>query len=81
MLSEIEKDYAKEKERTRELSSENQLLTKYIDSLENESQGIQRGAGIPDLKTKQAQNRKLKQRMAHNGHCILSKYLARIFSF
>ena len=61
MLSEIEKDYAKEKERTRELSSENQQLNKYIDILENENLGIHRGAGIPDLKTKQAQNRKLKQ--------------------
>ncbi|XP_068748944.1 uncharacterized protein [Montipora capricornis] len=61
MLSEIEKDYAKEKERTRELSSENQQLNKYIDSLEKENLGIHREAGIPDLKTKQAQNRKLKQ--------------------
>ena len=31
MLSEIEKDYAREKERTRELNNENQQLTKYID--------------------------------------------------
>ena len=36
-------------------------LTTYIDSLENESLGIHRGTGIPDLKTKQAQNRKSKQ--------------------
>ena len=61
MLSEIEKDYAEEKERTRELSSENQQLNKYIASLENQNLGIHRGAGIPDLKIKQAQNRKLKQ--------------------
>ena len=61
MLSEIEKDYAREKERTRELNNENQQLTKYIDRLQNESLGIHRGAGIPDLKTKQAKNRKLKE--------------------
>ena len=34
MLSEIEKDYAREKERTRELNDENQQLTKYIDRLQ-----------------------------------------------
>ena len=34
---------------------ENQQLTKYIDRLQSESLGIHRGAGIPDLKTKQAQ--------------------------
>ena len=34
MLSEIEKDYAREKERTRELNNENQQLTKYIDRLQ-----------------------------------------------
>jgi len=61
MLSEIEKDYAREKERTRELNNENQQLTKYIDRLQNESLGTHRGAGIPDLKTKQAKNRKLKE--------------------
>ena len=52
MLSEIEKDYAREKERTRKLNNENQQLTKYIDRLQNEHLGIHRGAGIPDLKTK-----------------------------
>ena len=57
MLSEIEKDYATEKERTRKLSNENQQLTRYIDRLQNEHLGIQRGAGIPDLKTKQAQTK------------------------
>ena len=55
MLSEIEKDYAREKERTKKLNDENQQLTKYIDRLQNENLGIHRGAGIPDLKTKQAQ--------------------------
>ena len=55
MLSEIEKDYAREKERTRKLNNENQQLTKYIDRLQNENSGIHRGAGILDLKTKQAQ--------------------------
>ena len=55
MLSEIEKDYAREKERTKKLNNENQQLTKYIDRLQNENLGIHRGAGIPDLKTKQAQ--------------------------
>ena len=54
MFSEIENDYAREKDRRRELNNENQL-TKYIDMLQNESLGIHRGAGIPDLKTKQAQ--------------------------
>ena len=54
MFSEIENDYAREKDRRRELNNENQL-TKYIDTLQNESLGIHRGAGIPDLKTKQAQ--------------------------
>ena len=34
MLSEIEKDYAREKERKRELNNENQQLTKYIDRLQ-----------------------------------------------
>ena len=34
MLTEIEKDYAREKERTRELNNENQQLTKYIDRLQ-----------------------------------------------
>ena len=34
---------------------EYQQLTKYIDRLQNENLGIHRGAGIPDLKTKQAQ--------------------------
>ena len=34
MLSEIEKDYAREKERTRELNNENQQLTKDIDRLQ-----------------------------------------------
>ena len=34
MLSEIEKDYAREKKRTRELKNENQQLTKYIDRLQ-----------------------------------------------
>ena len=61
MLSEIEKDYAREKEKTSELKDENQQLIKYIDKLQNESLGINRGAGIPDLKTKQAKNRKLKE--------------------
>jgi len=61
MLSEIEKDYAKEKERTRELNNENQQLTNYIDRLQNESLGSHRGARIPELKTKQAKNRKLKE--------------------
>ena len=55
MLSEIEKDYAREKERTKKLNSENQQLTKYIDRLQSENLEIHRGAGIPDLKTKQAQ--------------------------
>ena len=54
MFSEIENDYAREEDRRRELNNENQL-TKYIDTLQNESLGIHRGAGIPDLKTKQAQ--------------------------
>ena len=54
MLSEIEKDYAREKERTRKLNNENQQLTKYIDMLQNEHSGIHWGAGIPDLKRKQA---------------------------
>ena len=54
MFSEIENDYAREKDRRRELNNENQL-TKYIDTLQNEGLGIHRGAGIPDLKTKQAQ--------------------------
>ena len=54
MFLEIENDYAREKDRRRELNNENQL-TKYIDRLQNESLGIHRGAGIPDLKTKQAQ--------------------------
>ena len=36
MLSEIEKDYARENERTRELNNENQQLAKYIDRLQNE---------------------------------------------
>ena len=52
MFSEIEN--AREKDGRRELNNENQL-TKYIDRLQNESLGIHRGAGIPDLKTKQAQ--------------------------
>ena len=34
MLSEIEKDYAREKKRTRELKNENQQLTKYIERLQ-----------------------------------------------
>ena len=54
MFSEIENDYAREKDRRREMNNENQL-TKYIDRLQNESLGIHRGAGIPDLKAKQAQ--------------------------
>ena len=58
MLPENEKDYAREKERTRELNNENQQLTKYIDRLQNKSLGIHRGAGIPDLKTKQAKKKK-----------------------
>ena len=36
-------------------------LTKYIDRIENESLEINTGAGIPDLKTKQAQNTTLKE--------------------
>ena len=68
MLSEIEKDYAREKEKTSELKDENQQLIKYIDRLQNESLGINRGAGIPDLKTKQAKNRKLKElKVAQNS--------------
>lgn len=59
MLSEMEKDHAREPERTKELENENQQRTKYIDRFENGRLGIYRGAGIPDLKTKQAQNRKL----------------------
>ena len=47
---------------------ENQQLTKYIDRLQSESLGIHRGAGIPDLKTKQAKNRKLKElKVAQNS--------------
>ena len=61
MLSEIENNNVEEQEKTKELEKENQQLIKYIDMLENESLGIHRGAGIPELKTKQAQNRKLKQ--------------------
>ena len=55
MLSEIEKHYVREKQRTRKLNNENQQLTKYIVRLQNGNLGIHRGAGIPDLKTKQAQ--------------------------
>ncbi|KAJ7393814.1 hypothetical protein OS493_003480 [Desmophyllum pertusum] len=61
MLSEIENNNVEEQEKSKELEKENQQLIKYIDMLENESLGIHRGAGIPELKTKQAQNRKLKQ--------------------
>ena len=39
MFSEIENDYAKEKDRRREMNNENQL-TKYIDRLQNESLGF-----------------------------------------
>ena len=60
MFSEIENDYAREKDRRRELNNENQR-TKYIDRLQNESLGIHRGARIPDLIAKQAQTKKLKQ--------------------
>ena len=55
MLSKIEKDYAREKERTKKLNNENQQLTKYVDRLQSENLGIHRGAGIPAIKTKQAQ--------------------------
>lgn len=61
MLSEIEKGYTREKEKTRELNNENQQLTKYIDRLQNESLGFHRGAGIPDLKTKQAKKMKIER--------------------
>jgi len=57
MLTEVEK----QQQKTQELESENKMLLKHIDMLENESLGIRRGARIPELKTKQAQNRKLKQ--------------------
>ena len=62
MLSEIKKDYAREKERTRKLNIENQQLTKYIDRLQNENLGIHRGAGIPDLKTKQNKHKQKTKR-------------------
>ena len=42
MLSEIEKHYVREKERTRKLNNENQQLTKYIDRLQNGNLGIHR---------------------------------------
>ena len=51
---------AREKERTRKLDNEYQQLTKYIDRLQNENLGIHRGAGIPNLKTKQAQTENYK---------------------
>ena len=62
MLSEMKKDYAREKERTRKLNIENQQLTKYIDRLQNENLGIHRGAGIPDLKTKQNKHKQKTKR-------------------
>ena len=62
MLAEVTTNYANEQKKLKEMEKENEQLVKYIDMLENESLGnFQRGAGIPDLKTRQAQNRKLKQ--------------------
>ena len=45
----------KEQDNEYQLDNEYQQLTKYIDRLQNENLGIHRGAGIPNLKTKQAQ--------------------------
>ena len=51
-----------EQEKLKELQKENDQLVKYIEKGENEILGIlPRGAGIPELKSRQAQNRKLKQ--------------------
>ena len=62
MLAKVTTNYANEQKKLTEMEKENEQLVKYIDMLENESLGnFPRGAGIPDLKTRQAQNRKLKQ--------------------
>ena len=59
MLLEIEKDYAREKERTGKLNNENQQLTKYID-LEWKLGDSQRGwNSTPQNKT--SINKKLKE--------------------
>ena len=62
MLAEVTTNYANEQKKIKGNGKGNEQLVKYIDMLENESLGnFPRGAGIPDLKTCQAQNRKLKQ--------------------
>ena len=56
MLSETEKDYVREKERTREQNNANQQLAKYIDRLQNESLGISRGAGMALIEAEYAKS-------------------------
>lgn len=62
IMSEVLANCNDEQEKLKELQKENDQLVKYIEKGENEILGIlPRGAGIPKLKSRQAQNRKLKQ--------------------
>ena len=62
MLAEVTNKYVTEQKKVEEMGKENEQLIKYIEQLQNESQGKPPiGAGIPQLKTRQSQNRKLKQ--------------------
>lgn len=61
IMSEVLANRNDEQKKLKELQKENDQLVKYIEKGENEILGIlPRGAGIPKLKSRQAQNRKLK---------------------
>ena len=62
IISELLANHNDEQEKLKELQKENDQLVNYIERGENEILRIlPRGAGIPELKSRQAQNRKLKQ--------------------
>lgn len=61
-MSEVQANRTDEQEKLNELQKGNDQLVKYIEKGENEILGIlPTEAGIPKLKSRQAQNRKLKQ--------------------
>ena len=62
ILAEITSKYVNEHNIVEKVEKENEQLLKHIANLEKQSLGEPpRGAGIPELKTRQSQNRKLKQ--------------------
>ena len=78
MLAEVTTKYVNEHNIVEKMEKENEQLLKQIENLEKQSLGESpRGARIPELKTRQSQNRKLKQEP--KKHYILYSYFFFVF--